>query len=112
MRVQVTFVSGVAWGDLSHGEIFTRAREMEAYGARVSVVTLPAHVDTLTADSPFRERHRDEKAVVVELTFAALADYCSDNDVVATLVAQRQWDVTSDGDQITHHLFISDADPG
>ena len=79
------------------------------YGAVINEVLLSTHIEAYNPGGPYRQRSQEEPAVVIVISLEALAEYCSDYDVVATILAQDHWDLVSgEGQPITHHLFISE----
>ena len=112
MRFQITFTQVREWETDSHEKNFERAKILTQppYCAMVREVCLPANFNRLNSDSPFRERSKEERAVVVEISMEGLGAFIADYDLTATIVAQSLWDIAAEGcgDVLTHHIFIFD----
>ena len=110
MRYQITFTTGKDWAVDPHPENLARARFLTRppYDAKVEEIHLAVNFKRSASDSPFRERCAEERAVAIDISLKGLAEYLADFDVVATIVAQTQWDASTDGETITHHIFLSE----
>lgn len=110
-QIQITFTTGTKWRDVSPADNLARAHGMACspYNAEVRELVLEAHFHQLCHDDPFRERAKAERVAVVDLSLSALARYCSDHGVDASMVTQTHWDKAADGSVVSHHLFIHEG---
>ena len=111
MRLQISFTMDRFWTLEPHDVNLERALRLAEtpYCAVIKEVLLGAHFEAYRPGGPYRRRSQEEPAVAIAISLEALAEYCSDCDVVATILAQDHWDlVAGGGPPITHHLFISE----
>ena len=111
MKYLFHLTQGRGWTEFSHEENLRRAQKiMSVYGGTAYEVTLIARSNVDEADPPYVTRLVEERAVAVEITLDALAEYVADFDLIAHVMACRRWE-DSDHGCLTHRICISDPAP-
>ena len=108
MKLLFHLTKGQRWEEVPHEENLRAAREvMRSHGGVAEEVVLTRRENTGEPDPLFVTRHCEERAVAVETTIEALANWAAYGDYVIHIVPWSQWEDSSVG-QITHRIFVSD----
>jgi hypothetical protein len=108
MKVLFHLTEGSPWREVPHEQNLQCAHQLVAvYGGKAQEVLLLERSNVGEPDPPYVRRSQEERAVVIDTTLEALAEWAADTDRVIHLMAATRWEDSNAG-RLTHRIFASD----